>query len=84
LCEDVCERDQERRAFLQDQTGVREGTKQTQIRLLSGVEWMARKVVKEVVWEAVEVGTVLELARDWEEWRCDTKEMYSPQRSLYN
>jgi hypothetical protein len=40
--ESVCSKDQERRAFLQKQMGVREGTVQTQIKLLSGTEWMAR------------------------------------------
>jgi hypothetical protein len=47
--ESVCSKDQERRAFLQNQTGVREGTVQTKIKLLSGTEWMAREVVKEIL-----------------------------------
>ena len=33
--------DQGRRAFLQDQTGVREGTVQINIKLLTETEWMA-------------------------------------------
>ena len=66
--ESVCSKDQERRAFLQNQTGVREGTVQTQIKLLSGTEWMAREVVKEILWEVAECGAALDSARDLVEW----------------
>jgi hypothetical protein len=49
--ESVCSKDQERRAFIQNQMGVREGTVQTYIKLLTGIEWMARTVLKEILWE---------------------------------
>ena len=66
--ESVCSKDQERRAFLENQTGVREGTVQTQIKLLSGSEWMAREMVKEILWEVAECGAALDSARDLIEW----------------
>jgi hypothetical protein len=66
--ESVRSKDQERRAFRQNQTGVREGTVQTQIKLLSGTEWMAREVVKEILWEVAECGAALDSARDLVEW----------------
>ena len=40
-----------RGAFAQDQTGVREGTL---IIFMSELEWFAREVIKEVVWEGAE------------------------------
>jgi hypothetical protein len=80
--ETVCEGDQERRAFLQAKTGVREGTKQTHIKLLSGVEWMSREILKECVWEAAECGDMLEQARDWDEWESDAPVPTVAKRSL--
>ena len=61
-------KDQERRAFFQNQTGVREETVQTQIKLLTGTEWMARKVLKEILWELAECGAAFDSARGLGEW----------------
>ena len=39
-------------------------------KLLYSVEWLAKEILMELLWEVTECGTMLELARDWEklEW----------------
>jgi hypothetical protein len=63
--ESLYSKDQESRAFLQNQTGVREVTL---IKLLSGTERMAGEVVKEILWEVAECRAALDSTKDLIEW----------------
>ena len=57
-----------RREFLMGREGVREGTKQSTITVLRGLEWAALEVVKKLIGIAVEVSELTAMASSMGEW----------------
>ena len=47
---------------------MREGTWQNQIRLLTGTEWLAREVLKVILWEVADCVEAMDIVRDLREW----------------
>ena len=57
--EQVSQEELERRRFLEERTGAKQGTKQARIKFLSGKEWLMREILKEVANLAVDVAYTL-------------------------
>ena len=66
--EQVSQEELERRRFLEERTGAKQGTKQARLKFISGKEWVMREILKEVADLAVEVATSLPLRLELGEW----------------
>ena len=81
--EGVSSAGEEREKFLKSRpTPVAEGAgRQGTIKLLSGVEWMSRRLIGEVLAEAIEISRVTSSAETWEEWEEESSQPGVRQRS---
>ena len=64
----MSQEDLKRRDYLRRKEPMTEGNWQSKIKVLTGLDWVSYQVVKDIVGEAVELSTCMELANDLGHW----------------
>ena len=72
------EDDHNRADFLQGSNAQQAGSKQSRVKVFTGLEWMMREILKGLAHTAVELSTLTKGADQWEQWDMNIKTQSKP------